>query len=255
MFDGWIDMGPLAQAFNLTDVQCIELAKRVSWRFGPERDYEEYGLEEIDSHAKAYAHELISNPDQRAAYCVYYRAMNARSGDTHQSIDVAWDAGYKALWDRGEMKEAFAILWPITRLYFIADLQVDRDSAVRFLDKEGYSFQKDVKGLSRAIVDGVLRETALAPAEDNTEPHIILVPRSLWEGKTHATVRHALRPKGEYEGFSDAVIAYVLFNWCGLKNKTQIGRLLGSPDQNDSTSLRQANTLLEEAEKLEIHPA
>jgi len=251
MFDGWIDMGLLAQAFNLTDVECVELAKRVPCQFGEKNHHQLYDLEEIDHFAKTYAHELMNNPDQRTAYCVYFDVMNARHSDTLQ-INSSWKLLYENPRDSGKLKEVFDFLWPIVRYYLILDLRVEKDSAVRFLTKEGYSFHREVKGLSKAIFDSILQETA--PAESSTEQHVILVPRSLWEGKTHTAVRNSMRSH-DGEGFSDAVIAHVLCEWCGLTNKTQIGRLLGKSGQDDSTYLRYAKTLLDEAEKLDIRPA
>jgi hypothetical protein len=50
----------------------------------------------------------------------------------------------------------------------------------------------------------------------------IQVSRTLWEGKTPPTVREAMRRAG----FDDWVIAYVLYEWCGLKNDKAIGTLL-----------------------------
>ena len=81
-----------------------------------------------------------------------------------------------------------------------------------------------------------------------TSAFSIVVPRSLWEGKPHSTVHNAMRPKEEgAEGFSDVVIAYVLFNWCGLTNKTQLGRLLGKPDQDENSYRRLTDRLLTKA--------
>ena len=79
------------------------------------------------------------------------------------------------------------------------------------------------------------------------------VPSILWKGKPSKSVIKAMRPKEEGgEGFSEAVIAYVLFNWCGIKNKTQLGRLLGKPDQDDSSYRRLTARLLKEATSLTI---
>jgi ABC-type phosphate transport system ATPase subunit len=55
--------------------------------------------------------------------------------------------------------------------------------------------------------------------------------------------------------FADPVIAYVLHEWRGLKNKTQLGRLLGPGGKVDSTYLSLANRLLEEAKNLNIQSA
>ena len=83
----------------------------------------------------------------------------------------------------------------------------------------------------------------------------VKVPSVLWKGKPYASVRNAMRPKEEGgEGFLDAIIAYVLFNWCGLKNKTALGRLLGEPNKDTSSYRRLATRLLKEAASLTITP-
>jgi hypothetical protein len=80
---------------------------------------------------------------------------------------------------------------------------------------------------------------------------VIYVPRSLWDGKRHQAIRDSMRQ----QEFADPVIAYVLYEWHGLKNKTEIGRLLGPDDKVDSTYRRLADRLLADAESLNIQPA
>ena len=52
-----------------------------------------------------------------------------------------------------------------------------------------------------------------------------------------------------------ALIAHVLYELCGIKNKTQMGRWLGPSDQDDSSRLRLTNRLLAEAAALNIQNA
>ena len=165
---------------------------------------------------------------------------------------------------------------------FIDTIVVDKAAAIRHLIDGGYSLRQEVKGISKTIVERITaipithppdttsteQPTSVPPAtmpaeqpasvsQDNapTEPPAspIVVPRALWEGKTPQAVRDGMRK----EDYADPVIAYVLFNWCKLRNKIRIGKMLGdnTEHQDDSTHRRRANKLLEEAEALTIIPA
>lgn len=140
--------------------------------------------------------------------------------------------------------------------FFSDTIVVDKAAAVRYLGDSGYSWRRETKGLSQAIVERILAGApALQPqAETHHAPApsaAIFVSRSLWEGKSPMAVREGMRQ----HDFKDPVIAYALHEWCGLKNKTQIGRLLGPGDQDDSSYLRLTNRLLAEAADLNIHHA
>jgi hypothetical protein len=80
---------------------------------------------------------------------------------------------------------------------------------------------------------------------------VFTVPRELWAERTALGVRDSLR-KGRNR-FPLPVVAYVLFNWCDTKNKTEIGRLL-HPKKGlvDSTYWSYASKLLKEAATLKI---
>ena len=130
---------------------------------------------------------------------------------------------------------------------FPDSIVVAKAAAVRYLHTCGYALNHEVKGLSRAIVEQITATNLT----DNLET-AIAVPAALWDGKTNPAVRDAMRENN----YSDPVIAYVLHEWCGLTNKTQIGILLGPANASpDSTSLRRANRLLAEADKLTITKA
>ncbi|MDR2489711.1 MAG: hypothetical protein LBD42_09540 [Desulfovibrio sp.] len=164
MFDDWIAMGLLSQAYNLNAIECIELAQRVPCKFGATSHNRAYDLKKIDHHAKEYARKLMGNSDQSATYSIYHLAMNQWRGETHEQAKATWDAGYKFLWDRKVVKEAFGALWPVTRLFFITDLSVDKKQAVLLLAEAGYPLQKEVKGLTKTVVDGILASANPASA-------------------------------------------------------------------------------------------
>lgn len=95
-------------------------------------------------------------------------------------------------------------------------------------------------------------DSRLAPVTAPTMQKGVYVPSSLWNGKTYTGIRNAMRPKEGFEGFSDAVIAHVLFKFAEHTNKTAIGRLLGEPEREDSTYKKMANNLLNKAASMGI---
>ena len=138
---------------------------------------------------------------------------------------------------------------------FTDTVVVDKVAAVLYLYSCGYPMRREVKGLSHALVAHIIAEASAPQAQDDAPeaptPSAIIVPRSLWEGKSPKSARDNMRQ----QGCTDPVIVYVLYNWCGLKNKTQLGKLLGPDGKDDSTYLRLAHRLLAEAATLNIQHA
>jgi hypothetical protein len=156
---------------------------------------------------------------------------------------------------------------PSSCYFFLADMFtdtiiVDKAAAIRHLFECGYSLRQEVKGISHAIVERITATPAAqeqatpadqkqdAPAEPLSKPlrAPFAIPRELWEGKAHDAVLEAMREKK----YSAAIIAHVLFHWCDLKNKTEIGRLLSDSEQEDSTYYHRADRLLKKASALTI---
>lgn len=115
---------------------------------------------------------------------------------------------------------------PVSSYHFIAHIfvntiMVDRDAAIRHL--RHYPQHREVKGITRALVESVLRA---APLESSVadkaaavpicerwpqdEKLVFRIPGVLWEGRPDAAVRDAMKGKYPLE-----VIAYVLLYWCG----------------------------------------
>ena len=91
-------------------------------------------------------------------------------------------------------------------------------------------------------------QTEAEPSEKEAD---FVVSSKLWKGKTLNTAFDALKAAD----FPPAVIAYVLFHWCGFTNKRQLGELLYAGEKDcpdDSTCNRLANKLLKEAATLKI---
>jgi hypothetical protein len=131
-------------------------------------------------------------------------------------------------------------------------IAVNKNAAIQHLHACGYPLRLEVKGITRSLVDAVINspapEAAAPPIE--SADSVILVPASLWEGKTEKTTRDGMME----QGFRLSVIAHVLHHWCGVENKTQLGRWLGPPNLTDRSYLRFADKLLAEAAALNIQP-
>lgn len=148
--------------------------------------------------------------------------------------------------------------------FFDDAISANKEAAVRHLAEHGFSWEHGVKGLSKEIVERILAAPVVsvqdmesaqppkAPAKRPSKPAPapIIVYRVLWEGKEPAAVVEAMRE----EKYIDAVIAHVLFHWCELTNKTEIGRLLLQSERESSTYLHYVDRLLKKAAALTIVP-
>ena len=145
---------------------------------------------------------------------------------------------------------------------FLDSVVVNKNATFQFLAKSGYSLKHEVKGISHYIVDTVCASlptpALLAPnaqpqsgkADSSDKPFYapVVVRRAFWHGLANEIVVKNLRA----EGSPDEVIAYVLFTWCNLKNKTQIGKMLIPEKRHDSTYLHAVDRLLKKAAELRI---
>lgn len=77
------------------------------------------------------------------------------------------------------------------------------------------------------------------------------IPRHLWAGtKSSEQVCEDMRAAG----FGDDAIAYALYNWCGIQNKTEIGRVLRGGDMVDASYYKYATKQLESARQWKTDP-
>lgn len=155
---------------------------------------------------------------------------------------------------------------------FVDTILVNRDETIRFL--RNYPLHQEVKGITRALVESILKamppenispETPRLqteqPAVEETEDGRLTfrIPSALWRGKPDHAVRDAMK-----DSYPLAVIAYVLFYWCGsdkpenghktqMGRKTQLGRLLTEKEYSDAKSYRNLmNDLLKKADAYHI---
>ena len=170
-------------------------------------------------------------------------------------------------------KTIFSI--PASSYHFIAHIfadtiMVDRDVAIRYL--RYYPLCREVKGITRALVEAVLQTASpessvadkmaavpLCERSPQDEKLVFRIPGAFWEGRPDAAVRDAMKEK-----YPLAVIAYVLLYWCGPQKsetshktpqgrKTHVGRLLAGKEYRDDKSYRNLmDMLLREAETYTI---
>ncbi|WP_300717809.1 hypothetical protein [uncultured Desulfovibrio sp.] len=164
---------------------------------------------------------------------------------------------------------------PASSYHFIAHIftdtiMVDRDIAIRYL--RYYPLRQEVKGITRALVESLLRaappessvsdKAAAVPLCERSpqdEKLVFRIPGAFWEGRPDAAVRDAMKEK-----YPLSVIAYVLLYWCGPQKsetshktpqgrKTHVGRLLAGKEYRDDKSYRNLmDMLLKEAETYAI---
>ena len=148
----------------------------------------------------------------------------------------------------------------------------DRDAVIEILCD--YPLKREVKGLTRRVVDSTLDRLAsssskslpevqpevtteipteacgacqLNPASSVPSTETIVVPSALWLGKAPASIRDAMK-----EDFDECVTAHVLLNWCKV-GKTQVGRLLSPKEFGDDKSYRNfVDMLMRRAARLDI---
>lgn len=201
-------------------------------------------------------HFAYDNPDEQQAASVN-RILDMIYEQRHfgyrgkDKVDIAWE--YVS-------PELFALFCG----FFDDAASASKEAAVRYLFEHGFSWERGVKGLSKEIVERILAAPAvlvrdagnvqLPKTPSNRSPRPapapIIVYRVLWEGKEPAAVVEAMRE----EKYTDAVIAHVLFHWCELTNKTEIGRLLIKSEKESSTYLHHVDKLLKKASTLNIVP-
>ena len=222
-----------------------------------------------------------------------YQGLKYILEETYEEIDIIFPEKLQTLFDSlrrldtedfarqyeadSPLREKALFAIPASRYHFISQIFVDtilvnREEAIRFL--RYYPLRVEVKGITRALVESILTKTApeipvpeipksqanscaVEEAEDGRL--IFRIPAAVWKGKPDHAV-HA----GMKDTYPPAVIAYVLFYWCGsdkpenghktqMGRKTQLGRLLTEKEYSDPKSYRNLmNDLLKKADACHI---
>ncbi|MBD5539575.1 MAG: hypothetical protein HDQ94_06230 [Desulfovibrio sp.] len=156
MFDDWIEMGLVAQAYELDATECVGLAQHISCKYGALSNYKPYDLKKINEYAKKYAIKLLKNNDKNSLFTIYYTAMKAWRNFTIEQAKIDFDPLYTA-WNNNTANDSiFTSLWPIARVILITDLSVSKAKAIHFLYNNGYPLQREVKGLTQTFVEDMI---------------------------------------------------------------------------------------------------
>ena len=108
---------------------------------------------------------------------------------------------------------------------FYDTIVVDKIASIRYLLKCGYYLQREVKGISRALVERIAATLDDHPQKNSPAPpstSSIVVPRALWNGKTPQAARDAMAA----EDIPQNIIAHILYTRCKITNKSYIASLL-----------------------------
>ena len=162
---------------------------------------------------------------------------------------------------------------------------LDKIAAIRYLDKCGYSLKREVKGISKPLVECLTKAMLASPLEETPAPSMdastpvesepsatplaayaepsnlpedtpaepsatkthIVIPRDLWEGKSSEYVFETMKAKR----YDDSIIAFVLCNRCTKTSKEEMGKWFSDGRKLSPSAYRsRIRKLLEEADTL-----
>lgn len=167
MFDNMIKMGLLRKAYNLDIQECIALAQKSPCRFGTVQGFPVDDIGQIDEYAKRYARHIMQSMPIDKSLFIWANAMFEWRETDYNDAEKEWAGHYKAFMDVGDEEEALFRFWPVVRLYFVTDLDIEKTASVRLLHEQGYSLVQEVKGLSHIFVQKILAENnSIQPTED-----------------------------------------------------------------------------------------
>ena len=201
-------------------------AKKLLQEIGEER-IDEKRLQEI---LKKHRHNLHIDPERMAKETAFFIF-------DEQEIP----AGYVP-----EVPPGGRLTFDVFGAIYFNSLRLKKTEVYKFCWANDIRPTRDVHGF---ILPKPQQEKQTEPAP-NEEKADFVVPSKLWKGKTHSNAAENLR---KAEEFPPEVIAHVLFFWCGLTNKTGLGKMLRCErGLVDSTYWSYADKLLKKAATLKI---
>lgn len=233
MFDDWINMGLLSQAYGLDADECVNLVQHIQHcKYGPINNNNSYDIKKIDDYAKKYTINLSKNKDKTTIYTIYYIAMVQWRNMSPQQINLEFEQLYKNLRNYNNNEYAFNILWPIIRIFFITNLSVNKKQAIQILYQNGYPLQKEVKGITHTFVSETMTQlsssagqtqqfeadTMATPANSNPKP--VTTEIKTRERNSYLKVIAALAQKKNPLNLSDPGAVSILkaeIERCGLE--------------------------------------
>lgn len=120
---------------------------------------------------------------------------------------------------------------PLTEIWFRIDDVIS-------LEREDYSLAAAARFQSRPL------DAAVNHNINDTSSKQINIPKHIWANKLPFEVVADMRAGG----FPEDAIAYTLYTWCGMQNKTEIDSIMRKKDIGDSAKNKAVNKLLKIAE-------
>ena len=168
MFDGKIPMGLLGEAYGLTVEECLDLAGRVnavSQTFNvPPGDVEATARQIID---RAIGDGKVSSPTFFMMCLTGWVAW--RKENTRDELRNIFSNILRYI-ESKRPEDARSLLYPLVRLLYVTDYHVDKAQAVTVLFQEGVPLKKEVKGLTYAVVDSILRRRGSSTPQEEKSP-------------------------------------------------------------------------------------
>jgi len=250
MFDHWISLALVAEAYELNKDECfyfVQYVPRKPASSEPARAPRQCNPDRIKSHIMKRARQLAENTNQAEAHCIFHAVRNHGLRFRQDGFDML--AQYKSCWERGDKEAAAYFLAAEMEWSFIINLRIDKVAIVRCLATTGKPHKHDVEGLTKVIADGitnspsVLKESHSAKKET---PDFISVTIDIrpWAGKTAKVAYEAL--KGVYE---DDLIALIMEETCKSSTKLAMALQLLPTQSDDDSRVKQFNRMVKRARK------
>lgn len=212
--------------------------------------YIESGFEYICT--EVYDHPEIAYKDERKI--LFDRLYEIENGfDWRFFMPIDWDRLEQVLNDKayhiGRGKKDF-----ISAMFFDTVL-LNKFAACTIMVKYSYPKVKEVKGITTNYMDFVIAKfneehlfSKKISDASNHDRQTVRVSTSLWNGKDPVFIIKQMREAG----YSNEIIAHILFYKRGVKKKREIGKLLGGQNLSDFAYDKIGKELLETAALIQI---
>ena len=168
MFSNKIPLGLLSEAYGLSMEECLELIGRVnvvSHTFNvPPSDVEATASRVTD---KVLSDGQVSSP---AFFLMCLTGWVAwREKNTQDELRNIFSNILRVIKSQ-KLEDARVCLYPLVLLQYVTDYQVDKEQVIKVLFQEGVPLKKEVKGLTYAVVDSILRRKGSSVPQEEKSP-------------------------------------------------------------------------------------
>lgn len=207
MFSNKIPLGLLSEAYGLSMEECLELIGRVnvvSHTFNvPPSDVETTASRVTD---KVLSDGQVSSP---AFFLMCLTGWVAwREKNTQDELRNIFSNILRVIKSQ-KLEDARVCLYPLVLLLYVTDYQVDKEQVIKVLFQEGVPLKKEVKGLTYAVVDSILRRRGSSIPQEEKSPADEAIPHhkpnSAEQADTPAMMEDAAPVDGEKEQISDSM--------------------------------------------------